>query len=286
MSDLHREEPNLKLGTTRLRSFLYVPGDDQRKLLRAFESSADAVIVDLEDAVAAERKAVARDLMASIIEERRAGLPMCLVRINPPPTPEAKHDLDAIAELAVDAIVLPKANPTSLATLDEQGPPVLPIIETALGLHHCHHIACSQRVFALHLGAIDLALELRLSRRGDGLELLFARSQLVIESAVANAAPPIDAVYPDFRDRAGLRREARLARDLGMGGKACIHPDQVAEVNRLFSASPEEVSWARRVIKAAEGSNGGAVSIDGEMVDKPIVRRAELILSEAEEAKE
>jgi citrate lyase beta subunit len=161
---------------------------------------------------------------------------------------------------------------------------VIAIVETAQGLRLAFETASSPRVAALMLGAADLGAELGWDPRPDGLELLYARSKVVADSAAAGIRGPFDVVHLDTRDTEDLEAAARFARSLGFRGKACIHPAQVAIVNRVFQPEADSVAWAERVLAAAETGERegrGAVSLDGEMVDAPVVERARRILSDA-----
>jgi citrate lyase beta subunit len=207
------------------------------------------------------------------------------VRVNAFGTGNLQADLEVTAGLDLDALVLPKATPEAVAALGAEGHPVIAIVETAIGLRHAFETARSERVAALVLGAVDLGLELGLEPRVDGQEILYARSRLVVESAAAGIRSPFDVVHVNTRDDAGLEAEARLARALGFRGKACIHPDQVAIVNRVFSPTTEELERARRVIDAYEHARAhgrGVVALDGEMIDLPVVERARRVLAETE----
>jgi citrate lyase beta subunit len=207
-----------------------------------------------------------------------------VVRVNGAGTRWFADDLAAAAELELEALVLPKATPEAVEALGVDGPPLIAIVETAQGLRLAYETASSPRVAALLLGAADLGAELGWEPRPDGLELLYARSKLVAESAAAGIRAPFDVVHVDTRDGAGLEAAARFARTLGFRGKACIHPDQVAVINRVFAPEADEVAWAERVLEAAaagEREGRGAVALDGEMIDLPIVERARRILAEA-----
>jgi citrate lyase beta subunit len=181
--------------------------------------------------------------------------------------------------------VLPKASPSAVEALDGRlrpGLPVIAIVETARGLRLAYEIACAPRVAMLVLGAVDLGAELRLEPRADGQEILYARSKLVVDSCAAGLRGPADVVFRDTRDEEGLEREALLVRSLGMRAKACIHPAQVPVVNRVFSPSEAQLSWARSVISAYEeavAEGRGALALDGEMIDLPVVERARSILA-------
>ena len=207
-----------------------------------------------------------------------------VVRVNGAGTPWFEDDLAAARELPLEALVLPKATPDAVAALGPDGPPVIAIVETAQGLRLAHETASSPRVAALLLGAADLGAELGWEPRPDGLELVYARSKVVADSAAAGIRGPFDVVHLDTRDGAGLEAAARFARSLGFRGKACIHPAQVAIVNREFQPEADSVAWAERVLaaaKAGEREGRGAVALDGEMIDAPIVDRARRILFDA-----
>ena len=263
-----------------LRSLLFAPGSDERKLTRALASGADAVVADLEDAVAPAEKGPARELVARMLAEPVRDCAR-IVRINGADTDLWRDDVAAIAPLGLDAVMLPKATPEAVAALGPSGPPLVAIVETAAGLRLAYETACAPRVAALVLGAADLGAELRLEPRADGQEILFARSSLVVDSAAAGIGPPLDVVHLDTRDDEGLEQEALLARSLGFGGKLCIHPAQVEIVNRVFGPSDEQLAWARAAVDAYErglADGRGAVSLDGEMIDAPVAERARAML--------
>ena len=266
------------------RSLLFAPGNDERKLEKALAAGADAVVADLEDAVPATEKEAARTVARRVLGGA-ATASLVAVRVNAAGTEHWGADLQAVADLELDALVLPKATPEAVGALGPDGPPVVAIVETALGVRHAYETARLPRVAALVLGAVDLGLELGLEPRADGQEVLYARSRLVLESAAAGLRSPFDLVHVDTRDDEGLEAEARLARSLGFRGKACIHPAQVAIVNRVFSPTGEERERARRVVAAYErglADGRGAVALDGEMIDLPVVERARRILAETE----
>jgi citrate lyase beta subunit len=266
------------------RSLLFAPGNDERKLEKALAAGADAVVADLEDAVPATEKEAARTVARRVLGGA-ATASLVAVRVNAAGTEHWGADLQAVADLELDALVLPKATPEAVGALGPDGPPVVAIVETALGVRHAYETARLPRVAALVLGAVDLGLELGLEPRADGQEVLYARSRLVLESAAAGLRSPFDLVHVDTRDDEGLEAEALLARSLGFRGKVCIHPAQVAIVNRVFSPTGEERERARRVVEAYErglADGRGAVALDGEMIDLPVVERARRILAETE----
>jgi citrate lyase beta subunit len=266
------------------RSLLFAPGNDERKLERAFAAGADAVVADLEDAVPPGEKERARQLTSRVVRERSADT-LASVRVNAVGSPLHEDDLRAVRDLDLDALVVPKATPAAVTALGPDGPPVIAIVETAQGLRSAYETACAPRVTALVLGAVDLGLELGLEPRPDGQEVLYARSKLVLDAAAADIRSPFDLVHTDTRDDEGLESEARLARPLGFRGKACIHPAQVEIVNRVFSPTADEVARAGRIVEAYERAveeGRGAVALDGEMIDLPVVARARTILANSE----
>lgn len=264
------------------RSLLFAPGDDERKLARALASGADAVIADLEDAVAAEAKTEARScaLEALVAAEPRSSLR--LVRVNGHGTAWHSDDVAAIADADLDGIVLPKATPDAARAVAKAGLPVIAIVETAAGLRSAFETATCPGVVALMLGAVDLGLELRTIPRADAQDILFARSAIVVDSAAAGLRAPIDRVWVDVRDRDGLAADCALARSLGFRAKACIHPDQVEVVRGAFRPSPGELARAQAIVAAYEQATAagrGVVALDGEMIDVPVVEQARDLLA-------
>lgn len=267
-----------------LRSLLFAPGSDERKLEKALASDADAVVADLEDAVSFDEKPAARERVVRLLAEKKTACAR-MVRLNGVGTEFFEDDVAAVADLGLDAVVLPKATPEAVAALGKGGPPIVAIVETALGLRLAYETAASPRVAALVLGGVDLGAELRLEPRADGQEILFARSKVVLDSAAARVRAPFDVVHLDVRDDGGLEASARFARSLGFGGKACVHPAQVPIVNRVFQPSGDDLEWARSVIAAYEEGareGRGAVALNSTMIDLPVVERARKLLAEAE----
>lgn len=262
-----------------LRTALFVPADQPRKVARALGSRADAAILDLEDAVAPDRREGARAAVVGAARGPRSGARL-FVRVNDPLTPDGARDLELVRALALDGVVVPKADPARLAALDGLDAPVLAIVETAAGLAALDRVATAERVGMLMLGAEDLSLELRLEPLPDEQHLLVPRTQLVLHSAAAGIAPPLDVVHSDVGDGAGLAESAARARALGFGGKACIHPDQLDVVAGAFAPRAGELAWASRVVEAFERERpaGGVIAIDGQMVDRPVLERARRVL--------
>jgi citrate lyase subunit beta/citryl-CoA lyase len=264
----------------RLRSLLFTPGSDERKLAKALASAADAVVCDLEDAVAPADKEAAREVVRRALESAGEG-PARLVRVNGSGTAWFDDDLAFTATLELDGLVLPKSSPEVVEALGPDGPPVVAIVETAMGLRQAFEIAWQPRVAALVLGSVDLSAEVGLEPRPDAQEILYARSKVAIDSAAAGIRGPFDVVHLDFGDEAGLEEQCRLARALGFRGKACIHPGQIETINRVFAPSEEEIAWARRIVESFEGQTEGVLAVNGAMVDKPVVDRARRILEGA-----
>ena len=265
------------------RSFLIFPGDDDRKREKALESGADAVILDLEDGVAAARKDGARARVAGFAETAVGG-PVRLVRVNDPASAAGAADLAALAGLAV-VVVVPKAGVASVDRAAAAGVPLVALVEDAAGVRAADALAEHPAVVALALGSADLGAALGLVPRPDGLELAYVRSRLVVASAAAGIRPPVDGPCLDVHDAAALEREAAVARSLGLGGKLCIHPGQVAGVQQAFAPTAEEVERARRILAEWDAleRRGEAVGIvDGRLVDLPVVQRARAVVDASE----
>lgn len=261
----------------RARSYLFVPATDAHRVDKALASSAHAVVVDLEDAVAPDRKDEARALVAERLRTPRPGGGAQLVRVNGLDTAHARADGQALEGLALDGVIVPKAAPQPLQSLAPSGPPVVALIETAVGLRRAFETASRPRVTRLMLGNVDLAAELGATPGPDQRELLHARSVLVVDSLAAGLAGPIDGPCTAIGDEEALRAETVAAKALGFTAKACVHPNQLATVHDVFAPTDEELALARRIVAAAEGSRG-AVAVDGQMVDAPVVARARRLL--------
>jgi citrate lyase subunit beta/citryl-CoA lyase len=256
------------------RSYLFAPGHNAKLLNRVFTAGADAVMLDLEDAVPPEAKATARTLVAGVLAEREAW-----VRINAVRSPAAEVDLVAVAGLAA-GIRIPKvesAEDVQWVAERAPGTPLICALETARGILAAAEIATVRGVRHLSIGGVDLQNDLS-TGEGD-LPLLHARSHLVLVSRAAGLAPPIDSVHPHLDDDAGLRRQASFARSLGFSGKSAIHPRQLPAIHAAFSPSAPELAWAREVVDAFARSGGEALRLPGgEFVDVPVAQRARRML--------
>ena len=264
------------------RSLLFVPGHQGARFDKACQSGADAIVLDLEDAVPPDRKEEARAQVAQWLAERERSEgtgPLVVVRINGVDTPWHAADLALCGHDGVDALMLPKAEDADvLRTIAASLPAValLPLVETARGIDRLDGIAAVPGVQRLVFGTIDFQADLDIE--GDGPELLFFRSRIVLASRLAGLQPPVDGVSTAIDDPARIESDALQARRFGFGGKLCIHPKQVAVVNRGFSPTPGQVDWARRVVDADVVSGGAPVTVDGKMVDRPVVLKAQAVL--------
>lgn len=261
------------------RSYLFVPGNRSERFPKALASGADVVVLDLEDAVAPYDKEAARHAVAAWLPSA----PPMHVRINGVGTPWFEDDLQMCCEAGVHALILPKAEHTAyiadIAARTKGRTKILPMIESALGMWNAMDLARSEYVERLAFGAIDFQHDLSIS--ADDQELLYFRSQLVLVSRVAGLVPPVDGVTTALDNPEQVSKDAMRAKRLGFGGKSCIHPAQIPQVNACFGVSPDELAWARRVLDAAGSAQGAAVAVDGQMVDKPVLARAEAILKNA-----
>lgn len=259
------------------RSYLFVPGDRPERLDKACAAGADAVIVDLEDAVAPERKVAAREVVAGWL----AGGGRACVRVNGTDTIWFEDDCALLQHPGVAAAVLPKAERAEqlalLAEYGRPGLPLLPIVETAAGLCSARALAQAPGVARLVFGSVDFQLDCGIL--GDSEELLYARSELVIASAAARIDAPVDGVTVTIHHLDQLQADTRRARQLGFGAKLCIHPKQVTSVNQGFLPDEQEVAQARAIVSAVEAAAGvGAINLNGKLIDRPVIERARRIL--------
>lgn len=279
------------------RSFLFVPADSDRKLARGPESGAAALILDLEDSVAPDRKPVAREMTAAWLRAR-ATTPQAWVRVNAFDTGLTMADLAAIVGTRPDGIVLPKCESAAdLVRLDaalsaleareglpDRSIPVMPLVtETPTAMFALGDYAGAPRLAALTWGGEDLAAGLgaRTNRLPDGTwdePYQLARTLTLIAAGVAGV-PAIDTIYADVRNLDGLRAECEAGRRMGFIGRMAIHPAQIAVIEQAYAPTAEECAWAERVIAAFEAQPGaGVIALDGKMVDKPHLVQARRLL--------
>jgi citrate lyase subunit beta / citryl-CoA lyase len=256
------------------RSYLFAPGHNPKLLDRVFDAGADAVMLDLEDAVPPEAKDTARRMVAGALGEREGW-----VRVNAVRTAACEADLGAIAGLAA-GIRIPKvesAEDAQWVADRAAGTPLICAIETARGVLAAEEMATVAGVRHLSMGGVDLRRDLN---AGDGnVHTLYVRSHLVIVSRAAGLEPPIDSVYPRLDDEAGLREQTEFARSLGFFGKSAIHPRQLPVLHAAFTPAEDEVAWANEVLGAFESSGGDALRLpSGEFVDLPVAERARRVL--------
>ncbi len=264
-------------------NFLFVPGTRPERFTKALNSGADAVIIDLEDAVAAQDKDSARNAIRTAwptftADEKKR----LIIRTNAPGTQFYSADLILAQELSVVCLLIPKAESLDQINGAAQILPntaLIPMIETALGLDHLKEIASSNQVLRLALGNLDLQADLGMVCDAQETELQTARYQMVLASRLARITPPIDGVTPSTDDLARIEGDSQRAKRMGFGGKLCIHPNQIPAVKAAFMPTSEEIEWARKVIAADQVSQGGAVKLDGRMIDRPVVLLAQRTLA-------
>jgi citrate lyase subunit beta/citryl-CoA lyase len=278
-----------------LRSVLFVPGTRPDRFSKAMDAGADAVVLDLEDAVEASRKAEARAAVANwLISSSSAPLKTArFVRVNGVRTAWIDEDLQWLPSVAdhIDAVVVPKAESeqdVERVAAAARARRVIPLLETSRGIVGAAAIAgANAEIPALLFGAEDLTAELGIPRTLSGEEILVARSQVVLAAATIGA-DAVDAVFVDFRALDRLRQDAVRARAIGFRGKMAIHPDQVGIINDVFSPTADEVAEAKRLLEAeaaARARGEGAYRVDNQMVDAPVIARAKRLLALAEALK-
>lgn len=283
-----------------LRSLLFAPANEPRKTRRLSGSGADAVVLDLEDAVARDQKLAARTFARATLRDI-AG-PLRCVRVNGFDTGLTADDVAAVVCADLDAIVLPKvetavdlrrldamlATAEAAAQLPCGSVRVIPLVETCAGVIAGAEIAhASSRTLVLAFGSGDLGRDLALPTiRGDlSAAIAYGRAKIVYDARAAGLPPPLDGPYLNVRDQDGMAADCRAAAAVGHGGKVCIHPDQVPVANRVFGPAPEEVAFAHKVIaafSAAEASGSAAIAVEGVFVDYPIVIKARSIIDLAD----
>jgi citrate lyase subunit beta/citryl-CoA lyase len=256
------------------RSYLFAPGHNAKLLARVFDAGADAVMLDLEDAVPPDAKDRARAMVAEVLADHPAW-----VRINAARTALAEADLAAVGDLAY-GIRIPKTESVQdVAWVAHRAPdkPIICAIESARGVLAAPEIAAAPGVRHLAMGGVDLARDLN---AGSGnLQTLYVRSHLVVASRAAGIEPPIDSVYARLDDETGLREQAAFARSLGFFGKSAIHPRQLPVLHEVFTPTQQEVAWAREVLTAFDAAGGAALQLpSGEFVDLPVADRARRLL--------
>ena len=287
---------------SRMRSWLFAPGDSERKMTKASDSAADIVLLDLEDSVSPENKPAARKAVADFLKTRE-DKHRIWVRVNPLRSGEIEADLDAIMGAAPGGLFLPKAEGKAdvealdaMLTIREaeygiqnRSTHVAALVtETPKAMFHCGDYEGAPRLIAMSWGAEDLssALGSRVQHQADGsyMPMYEMARNLCLLGAVAAGCAPIETVMPEFRDLDKLRERALMVRGQGYRGMLAIHPAQVDVINEAFTPSAEEIAHARAIVQAfADNPGAGTVGLDGQMLDRPHLALAERLLAEAGE---
>lgn len=266
------------------RSYLFVPGDRPERFAKALASGADAVVLDLEDAVAPAAKAAARRAVAGFLAQAGAVAGRCVVRINDEAAAGFADDLAMLQATGPADVMCPKAERAeTLQQLRELLPAagLLPLIESARGVLAAEALAAAPGVQRLVFGTLDYALDMGLEGPAAAtLGLDPAAGRIALASCAAGLAGPVAGVTPSLDDEALLRADFDRARAFGFAAKLCIHPCQVAVVHAALAPSADELAWAQRVLQAAEGARG-AVQLDGRMVDRPVIEKARRVVQRA-----
>jgi citrate lyase subunit beta/citryl-CoA lyase len=256
-------------------SYLFVPANRPERFDKACAAGADQVIIDLEDAVPPGEKDSARERLSDWLHPQK----MVAIRINSSDSPWFEADLALCAQAGVAAVVVPKAATTDdIARVHAAGAAsILPLIESAAGMANAAAIAAAPGVVRLLFGTIDFCVDLGIE--SEHRELDYFRSHLVLVSRLANIAAPVDGVTTAVDDVALIHADTLRGKRFGFGGKLCIHPKQLATVHAAYLPQPEELLWAQRVLAAAEAAAGAAVAVDGKMVDRPVMIKAERLVA-------
>ncbi|MGG1943322.1 CoA ester lyase [Trinickia sp. NRRL B-1857] len=261
------------------QSYLFVPGNRPERFSTALSSGADAVIVDLEDAVEPDGKDAARETVAAWVSRDHP----VLVRINARGTRWFERDVRIAALNGVAGIVVPKAeggrDVVDVVAAAKRRVPIFPLIETAQGMWSAMEIAKAPCVSRLMFGTLDFIAEMGTDDHGEALN--YYRTQLALVSRVAGIDSPVDGVTPDIHDPDRLAADAQNGKRLGFGAKLCIHPKQVATVHACYAPSEHEIEWAQRVVASASRGETGVSMLDGKMIDRPVVLRAQRLLATA-----
>jgi citrate lyase subunit beta / citryl-CoA lyase len=266
------------------RTYLFVPGNRPERFAKALASGADAIVLDLEDAVAAASKAEARHAIAQWSREAaEADRARVVVRINDAQSAGFADDLQLLREARIAGVMLPKAESAAQVQAVRAAVPdarVLALIESACGVANAHHVASAAGVARLVFGTLDYALDLDLDITDNSEGLMHAASVLAIASRVAGLPAPVAGVTPQIDDEPRLLADLAGSRRHGFGAKLCIHPRQVAPIHAALAPSAQAIDWACRVL-AAETASPGAAQLDGRMIDRPVVLQAQRTLRRA-----
>ncbi|OOX96787.1 CoA ester lyase [Campylobacter coli] len=266
------------------KSFLFVPSIYPERFIKALQSGANQIIIDLEDSVEEAKKEVGRKNIADFSSQCVKNNDKFLIRINETQSAEFQKDLSLISTIkesnSIVGIVLPKAqNYEDIDILSKFELPIIPIIESALGVENLDDIAKHPSVLALSFGSLDMTLDLNL-QEGEGKNFILnsIRTQIVLKSVKYNLLSPINGVYPDIKNIDGLKEDLLFAKSMGFGGSLCIHPNQVVPINEVFSPSAQQIAWAKEILSLRKNSNDIIFNHNGMMVDLPVIKKAEQIL--------
>jgi citrate lyase subunit beta/citryl-CoA lyase len=280
------------------RSWMFVPGNHERRMEKAKGLPADVIIYDLEDAVALNEKENARQMVRQAIGNDSGKVNF--VRVNDLSTPYFFDDVSELVGEGLSGIVLPKAAKKEdiqitdhlLTQLEQKrnlqkgSTEIVPLVESALGLHNAFEIAtASNRIKRLAFGSVDYTLDINAELTKEGTEILYARSQLIVTSRAAGIEAPIDAVFVHIKDHEAMYKDTRLAKQLGFQGKLVIHPDQINIANEVFAPTAQEIEEAKAIVDAFDEalSNGSAaIQLNGKLIDYPVAERAKRIVAQAE----
>jgi len=282
-----------------MRTALFVPGNRPDRIEKAFNTEADVIIIDLEDAVPLSEKESSRsNVREKVIQFANR---IILVRVNALGSPFIKGDLDETIVEGVNGIILPKVEKADdihdinklllevekNRTLPDGSIRIFPLIESAAAVQHVYNIVSTktkpQRIYTVAFGAADYTLDMGIEMTMEGNELFYARSRIAIACRAAGIAPPVDTPFMiDLKNTDALISDARRAKELGFQGKLVIHPNQVEPCNRIFSPLPEEIKMAKKIVKAFEESEAAgvaAIQLEGKFIDYPVVKRSKNILA-------
>lgn len=264
-----------------MKSLLFVPGDNPSMLQNAFVFESDKIIIDLEDAVSVDNKDAARILVKQYLKICNRSEDV-VIRINGLDTPYYIDDMKMIEEFNIYAIMVPKITVEVMEEFNSKyNYKVIPIVESCMAVTQISELVKYENIIGILLGAEDLSSDLEVARTASSIEILYPRAQMAYYCSAYNKIA-IDTPSTNATNMNIVEEDAKFAKSLGLKAKACIHPNQVSIVNDVFCVSEEEVLWAKRVLAAAAQNEGkGAFSLDGKMIDEPIIKRAKRFISEA-----
>ncbi|PKK95253.1 MAG: CoA ester lyase [Tenericutes bacterium HGW-Tenericutes-5] len=274
------------------RSLLFIPGNNPSMLQNADVFLADAVIIDLEDAISIKEKDNARNLVHNYLTTSSVLPKQIVLRINSIDTVWYKKDLDLLKTNKINYLLIPKADSKTIIEVNEyldtlfsnnnlDEIKLIALVETARGITEIDKFAENKRLCAILLGAEDLTNDLEIKRSETNQEIFYARSKVIFACAT-NKLISIDTPFTNINDIVGLEKDSAFSKSLGMKARACIHPNQLEIVNRIYSPSNEDINWALEVFKAHQANpNVGAFQLKGKMIDKPIIERAKKIIEKA-----